>query len=194
MLCFISLLPDLHTVEDYGQVVLQSPSVWVFWCFMIHFRQYLLRRISHQVMLCFLMYLIRWHKIYNHPVTIMVVQSLSHVWLFATPWTAAHQASLSFIISQILLTFMAIGLVMLSNHLILCCPLLLLPSIFPHIRNFYNESALYIRWPKFQSCSISSSNEYSELISFRIDWFDLLAVQGTLKSVLQIHSSKASIL
>ena len=145
-------------------------------------------------MLCFLMYLIRWHKISNRPVTIMVVQSLSHVWLFATPWTAAHQASLSFIISQILLTFMAIGLVMLSNHLILCCPLLLLPSIFPCIRTFYNESALYIRWPKFWSCSISSSNEYSELISFRIVWFDLLAVQGILKSVLQIHSSKPSII
>ena len=145
-------------------------------------------------MLCFLMYLIRWHKISNRPVTIMVVLSLSHVWLFATPWTAAHQASLSFIISQILLTFMAIGLVMLSNHLILCCPLLLLPSIFPHIRTFYNESALYIRWPKFWSCSISSSNEYSELISFRIVWFDLLAVQGILKRVLQIHSSKPSII
>ena len=118
----------------------------------------------------------------------------SRVRLFATPWTAAYQASLSFTISQSLLQLTSIELVMLSNHLILSCPLLLLPSIFPTIRVFANESALQIRWPKFWSFSISSSNEYSGLISFRIDWFDFLAIQGTLKSLLQHHSVKASIL
>ena len=112
-----------------------------------------------------------------------------------TPWTAARQASLSFTISQSLLNFMSIESVMPSNHLILCHPLLLLPSIFPSIRVFSNESVLHIRWPKYWSLSfsITSSNEYSGLISFRIDWFYLLAVQGTLKSLLQHHSSKASI-
>ena len=123
------------------------------------------------------------------------VQSLSHVQFSATPWTAAHEASLSFTNSWSLLKLMSIESVMPSNHLILCCPLLLLPSIFPSIRVFFNESALLIRWPKYWSfsCSISPSNEYSGLISFRIDWFDLLAVQGTFKSLLQHHSSKASI-
>ena len=120
------------------------------------------------------------------------VQLLSHVRLFAIPWTAIHQASLSVINSQTLLKLMSIQLVMPSNHLILCRPLLL--SIFPSIRTFSNESVLCIRWPKYWSFSITSSNEYSGLISFRIDWFDLLAVQGTLKSLLQHHSSKASIL
>ena len=121
--------------------------------------------------------------------------SLSHVWLFVTPWTAACQASLSFTISKSLFKFMSIELVMLSNHLILCHLLLLLPSVFPSIRVFSNESALHITWPKYWSFSfsISHSNEYSGLISFRIDWFDL-AVQGTLKSVPQHHNSKASIL
>ena len=111
----------------------------------------------------------------------------------AIPWMVAHQASLSLTISWSLLKFMSIELVMLSNHLILCCPLLLLPSIFPSIRVFPNESALHIRWPKYWSISFSIglSNEYSRLISFRIDWLDLLAVQGTLKSLLQHHSSKA---
>ena len=103
---------------------------------------------------------------------------------FATPWTAARQASLSFTISRSLLKFMSIVSVMPSNHLILCCPLLLLLSVFPRIRVFSNESALCIGWPKYWSFSISPSNEYSGLISFRIDWFDLLAVQGTLRSVL----------
>ena len=114
----------------------------------------------------------------------------------ATPWTAAHQASLSITNSQSLLKLMTIELVMSSNHLILCHPLLLLPSIFPDIRVFANESALHIRWPKYWSFSFSISppNEYSGLISFRIDWLDLLAVQGALKSLLQHHSSKASIL
>ena len=122
-----------------------------------------------------------------------VVQSLSCIWLFVTPWTAACQASLSFTISQSLLKSMSIELVMSSNHLILCC-LLLLPSTFPIISVFSSELALHIRWPKYWniSFSISPSNEYSGLISFRMDWFDLLAVQGTLKSLLQDHSSKAS--
>ena len=113
-----------------------------------------------------------------------------------TPWTAARQASLSFTISQSLLKLLSIESVMPSNHPVLCHPLLLLPSIFPSIRVFSNESVLSIRWPKFWSFSfsISPSNEYSGLICFRIDWFDLLAVQGTLKSLLQHHSSKASIL
>ena len=125
-----------------------------------------------------------------------IVQSFSHVRLFATPRTAAHQASLSFTISWRLLKLMPIESTMPSNHLILCRPILLLPSIFPSIRVFSNESVLHIRWPKCWnfSFSISPSNEYSGLISFRMDWFDLRAVQGTLKSFLQYHSSKASIL
>ena len=124
------------------------------------------------------------------------VQSLSHVWLFATPWIAACQASLSITNSWSLPKPMSVESVMPSNHLILCHPLLLLPSIFPSIRVFSNESALLIRWPKYWcfSFNISPSNEYSGLISFRIDWLDLLAVWGTLKSLLQHHSSKASIL
>ena len=124
------------------------------------------------------------------------VQSLSRVKLFETPWIAARQASLSITNSWSLLKLISIELVMPSNHLILCHPLLLLPSIFPSIRVFSNESVLHIRWPKYWSFSfsISTSNEYSGLISFRIDWLDLNAVQGTLKSLLQHHSSKASIL
>ena len=110
-----------------------------------------------------------------------------------TPWTAARQASLSFTISQSLLKLMLIELVMPSNHLVLCHTILLLPSIFPSIRVLSNELALHIRWPNYWSFSfsISPSNKYSGLISFRIDWFDLLAVQGTLKSLLQHHSSKS---
>ena len=129
-------------------------------------------------------------------VYISSIQSLSRVRLFETPWLAAHQASLSITISQSLLKLMSIESVMPFNHLILYCPLLLLPSIFPSIRVFSNESALCIRWPKYWSFSfnISSSNEYSGLISFRMDWLDLFAVQGTLKSLLQNHNSKASIL
>ena len=127
-------------------------------------------------------------------ICIVVVQSITHVRLFLTPGTAAHQVSLSFTISQSLLRFMSIESVMPSNHLILCCPLLLLPSIFPSIRVFSNESVLCIKWPKYWSYNLSSSNEYSGLISFRIDWLDLLAVQGTLKSLLQHHSSKALVL
>ena len=122
------------------------------------------------------------------------VPSLSHVQLFATPWTAAHQASLSITNSKSLLKLMSIELVMPSNPLILCRPLLLLPSIFPSIRVFSNESVLHIMWPNYWSFSISPSSEYSRLISFRMDWLDLLAVQGTLKSLLQHHSSGASFL
>ena len=124
------------------------------------------------------------------------VQSLSRVGLFATSCTTACQASLSITNSWSLLKLMSIEMVMSSNHLILCCPLLLLPSIFPSIRVFSNESVLQIRWPKYWSFSfsISLSNEYSGLNSVRMDWLDLLAVQGTLKSLLQHHSSKASIL
>ena len=123
----------------------------------------------------------------------VVVQPLSRVQLFATPWTAAHWASLSFTISWSLLKFMSFESVMLFNHLILCHSLILLPSIFPSIRAFCNELALHIRWSKYWSFSISPSNEYSGLTSFRIQ-FDLLAVQGTLKSLLQKHNLKASIL
>ena len=123
------------------------------------------------------------------------IQSLSHVRLIATPWTAAHQTSLSITSSQSLLKLMSITSVMPFNHLILCCPLLLLPSIHPSIKVFSNESTLRMRWPKYWSFSfnISPSNEHPGLISFRMDWLDLLAVQGILKS-LQHHSSKASIL
>ena len=123
-------------------------------------------------------------------------QSLSHVWLFATPWTAAHQASLSISSAQILFKLMFVEPVMPSNHLILYCPFLLPPSIFPSIRVFSNESVLRIRWPKYwnYSFSINPSNKYSGLISFSMDWLDALAVQGILKSLLQHHSSKASII
>ena len=127
---------------------------------------------------------------------VIVVQSLSFVRLFATPWSAACQASLSFTISWSFLTLISIESVMPSHHLILCHPLLLLPSIFPSIRVFSNESVLHMRWPKYWSFSfnISPPNEHPGLIYFRMDWLDLLAVQGTLKSLLQHHSSKASFL
>ena len=126
----------------------------------------------------------------------VVVQSLSCARLFATPWTVAHQASLSFTLSWILLQLLSVESVVPSNHLILCHPLLLLPSVFPSIRVFSNQSVLHIRWPNYWSFSfsVSPSNEYSGLISFRVDWFDLFAVQGTLRSLLHHHSSKASIL
>ena len=129
-----------------------------------------------------------------HTTYIVVVQSLSYVWRFVTSWTVARQASLSFTVFQCLLKLTSIELVMPSNHLIPCCPLLFLPSILPSIRVFSSELALRIRWPKYWSFSLSPSNEYSGLISFRIDWFELLAIRGTLKSLLQLHSSKASVL
>ena len=142
-------------------------------------------RYQGPVLLCFIV------RIY-----FLDVQSLSHVRLFATPWTVARQVSLSITNAWSLLKLMSIESVMPSNHLILCCPLLLLPSIFSSIRVFSNELAVCIRWPKDWSLSfsISPSNEYPWLVSFRIDWFDLLAVQGTLKTLLQHHSSKAPML
>ena len=131
-----------------------------------------------------------------YSIVLLVVQLLSHVRLFATPWTAAHQASLSITNSQSLLKLMFLQSVMASNHLILSPPLLFVPSIFPSIRVFSNESVLHIRWPKYWSFSfsISPSNEYSRLICFKVDWFDLLAVLGTPKSLLQHHGWKASVL
>ena len=122
----------------------------------------------------------------------VIVQSLSHIWLFGTLWTAAFQASLSSTISQSLLKLMSIVSVMPSNHLILCCPLLLLPSIFPSIRIFSNELVLHIKWLNYWSFSISPSSEYSGLISFRTNWFDLLSVQGILKSSLAVETSTVS--
>ena len=133
-------------------------------------------------------------------VVVVVVQSLSHVRLFAGPWTTVCHTSLSFTVSQSLLKFMSVESVMLSNHLTLCCPLLFLPLIFPSIIVFSSESALHTRWPKDWSLSLSLSfsispfNEHSGLISFRFDWLDLLAVQGTLKSLFQHHNWKASVL
>ena len=126
--------------------------------------------------------------------TLAVVQPLSCARFFATSWTAACQASPSFTISHSSLKLMTIESLMPSNNLILCHPLLFLPSIFPSIRVFSNESALHIRWPKYWSFSISPYKEYSGLIAFRIGWFGLFAVQGTLKSLLQHHSSKASVI
>ena len=149
------------------------------------------------------MFLIYKNRKYSQPPSIshfsfssFSVQSLSRVRLLVTPWTSARQASLFITNAWSPLKHMSIELVMPSNHLIIGCPLLLLPSNFPSIRVFSNESAFHIRWPKYWSFSfsISPSNEYSGLISFRQDWLDLLAVQGTLKSLLQQHSSKASIL
>ena len=126
-------------------------------------------------------------------VYIVVVQLLNHVPLFATQWTEACQVSLSSL-SLSLLRFMSVESLMSSNHLIHCRPLLLLPSIFPSIKVFSSESGLHIRWPKYCSFSVSTSNEYSGLISFRIDWFDLLAIHRTLKSLPQHHNSKASVI
>ena len=137
-----------------------------------------------------------WLRFTHNTLKLYSVQSLSCVRLFATTWTTAHQASLSITNSWNLLKLLSIQPVMPSNHLILCSPLLLLPSVFPSIRVFSNESVLCIRWPKYWSFSfsISPSNEFSGLISFRMDWLDLLAVQGALKSLFQHNSSKASIL
>ena len=137
-----------------------------------------------------------WQNIGLRKLSISTVQSLSCVQLFATPWIAARQASLSITYSWSSLKLMSIESVMSSSHLILCRPVLLLPPISPSIRVFSNESTLHMRWPKYWSFSfsISPSNEHPGLISFRMDWLDLLVVQGTLKSLLQHHSSKASIL
>ena len=144
---------------------------------------------KHQLLFIFIPYLLEL-------CTVVAVQSPSHVWLFVTPETAAHQASLSLTVSWSLPKFMFTALVMPSSHLILWCPLLLLPSIFPSIRDFSSESSVCIRWPKYWSFSfsISPSSEYSGLISLKIEWFDLLTVQGTFRSLLQHHSLKVSIL
>ena len=131
---------------------------------------------------------------YARCIKFSLVRSLSHFQLFATPWIATRQTSLSITSSQSLLRLMSTQLLMSSNHLILCYPFLLLPSIFPTISVFSSESVLHIRWPKYWSFSISQSNEFLGLISLRIDWLDLLDVQGTLKSLLQHHIWKASIL
>ena len=159
-----------------------------------HFLESFLCQIDVKFCQKLLLYLLRWSCSFYS--SICSIKLLSHVQIFVTPWTAACRASLSITNSQSLLNLMPIESVMPSNHLILCCPLLLLPSIFLSIRVFSNESVLHIRWPKYWSFSfsISPSNEYSRWISFRMDWLDLLAVQGTLKSLLQHHSSKASIL
>ena len=161
---------------------------WLWYCTINYARCYYGEKLSDGYMAS-LWYFLRVHQF-------SLVQMLSCVRLFATPWTAGHQASLSITNSQSLLKPMSIKLVMPTNHLILCRPLLLLPSIFPSIKVFSKESVLRIMQPKYWSFSfsISPSNEYSGLISFTIDWFDLPAVQGTLKSLLQHHSSKASIL
>ena len=149
------------------------------------------RIISIHIYICIIVYMT---NIYKHQFS--SVQSLSRVWLFATPWIAACQASLSITNSQSSLRFMSIESVMPSSHLILCRPFLPLPLILPSIRVFSNESTLHMRWQKYWSFSFSivPSKEIPGLISFRVDWLDLLAVQGTLKSLLQHHSSKASIL
>ena len=163
---------------------------------------------KEQCLLCVFIYsrkkkegLQRWfHELLNIITTTrkpsVVVQWVSHVQISVTPWTTARQVSLPFTISQSLFKLMSMELMMPSNHLTHCCPILLLPSTFPRLRVFSNESALLIRWPEYWSCSfsISPSNEYSGLISFRMDRLDLLAVQGTLRSLLQHHSLKASIL
>ena len=133
-------------------------------------------------------------SLWFHSFQFSSVQSLSRVRLFATPWTVAHQASLSITNSRSLPKLMSIESVMPSSHLILCHPLLLLPPILPSIRVLSDESALRIRWPKYCSFNISPSNEHPGLISFRMDWLDLLAVQGTLKSLVQQHSSKTLVL
>ena len=147
----------------------------------------------HQLFVLFILVL---SFAFHSGVVVVVIQLLSCVLLFTTPWTTARQASLSFTVSWSLLKLMSIESVMPCYHLTLCHPLLLLPSIFPSMRVFSNESALRMRWPKYWSFSfsISPSNEHSGLISFRIDWFDLLVVQRTLKSLLQHHNSKTSIL
>ena len=179
--CLFLLLSVLLVLSPKNHRLRRQIARFIF-CFLIRVIQF---QILHLNLLFWVDFCIRQGSVVN--------QLLSSVWLFATPWTAVCQASLSFDISQSLLKLMPIELVILSN---LCCPILLLPSIFPSIRVFSNELSLPIRWPKYWSLSfsISSSDEYSGFIFFRIDWFDLLAVQGILKSLLQHHNLKASIL
>ena len=163
--------------------------------FLNSFLQKLWGLMKHRIWLCAPQK--KWHQ--NARLTLLylvVAQLLIHIWLFVAPWAAAHQVLMSFIISRSLLKLMSIESVMPSNPLVLCHPLLLLPLIFPSIRVFSNELALCIKWLKYWSfsSSIGPSNEYSGLISFRVHWLDLLTIQGTLKSLIQHHSSKASIL
>ena len=150
--------------------------------------------ISYEIDWLFDIEYLQYIKTLGFSILVSSVQSLSCVWLFATPRTAARQDSLSITNSQSWLKLVSIESVMPSNHLILCRPLLFPPSIFPSNRLFSNESVLHIRWPNYWSFSISPSNEYSGMTSFRVDWLDLPAIQGTLRSLLQHHSSKASIL
>ena len=190
------------------QHIIRITTNWIFTLFKIHSiftfgqpyqmlrQRYRFHQVTHEAKRSMQLadfYKGRW-KLRCH--TVVVVQLLSHVRLLVTPWTAAHQNSLSFTISWSVLIFMSIESVMPSNHFILCHPLLLLPSIFPSIRIICNDSAFHIRWPKYWSFrfSVSPSNEYTKLIIFRIHWFYLLAVQETLKSLLQHCSLKASIL
>ena len=186
-----SIFPSIRVFSKESVFLIRWPKYWSF-SFSITFlySKFLLAS------LCLLWTIFLLPREPHLVISFSSVQSLSCVQLFATPWTAACQASLSVTNSWSLLKPMSTESVMPSNHLVLCHPLFLLPSIFPSIRVFSNESVLRIRWPKYWNFSfrISPSNEYSGLISFRIDWFDLLAVQGTLKCLLQHHNSKASIL
>ena len=174
----------MWSIQDKLLGILQNLKMWIYICLWKPRKQMVSSR--HNAVLIETVY-----KLYKNS----SVRSLSRARLFATPWIAAQQASLSIANSQSSLKLMSIELVMPSSHLILCRPLLLLPPIPPSIRVFSNESTLSMRWPEYWSfsLSISPSNEHPGLISFRVDWLDLLAVQGTLKSLLQHHSSKASI-
>ena len=174
----------LWSIQDKPLGNLQNLKMWIYICLWKPRKQMVSSR--HNAVLIETVY-----KLYKNS----SVQSLSRARLFATPWITAQQASLSITNSQSLLKLMSIELVMPSSHLILCRPLLLLPPVPPSIRVFSNESTLSMRWPEYWSfsLSISPSNEHPGLISFRMDWLDLLAAQGTLKSLLQHHSSKASI-
>ena len=184
---WINIISYVHAKEYYS--ALKRKEVLTYTAARMKLEDIMLSEISQSQRDKYCVILLIWGSLSS-------VQLLSRVQLFATPWTAARQASLSITNSWSLLKFMSITSVMPSNHLILCCPLLLLSSILPSIRVFSSESALHIRWPKYWSFSfsISPSNEQPVLISFMMDWLDLLAVQRTLKSLLQHHSSKASIL
>ena len=187
--CWVNLLLcSQNSISEVAGHGLTSGKIWIYFLFAWHSSKIVALIDFSSILYTSLLTLTWW--------SFSSVQLLSHVQLFATPWTTAHQASLSITNSRSPPKPMCIKSVMPFNHLILCRPLLLLPSIFPSTRVFSNESALHIRWPKYWSFSfnINPSNEHPGLISFRMDWLDLLAVQGTLKSLLQYHSSEASIL
>ena len=181
---FFLLSAETFTHQISVFLLLVLGGLYLFWIKVLYLDTCTVKSSSFCWVLCNPMFSVSWRLIL---LFLMQFSALSHVQLFATPWTAAHQASLTITNSQNLLKFMSIESVIPSNHLILCYPLLLLNSIFSSIRVFSNESVLCIRWPKYWSFSfsISPSNDYPGLISFRIDWLDLLAVQGTLKSLLQ---------